>query len=103
MIMLVGLPGSGKTSWVNKHVEENPDKRYYVIGTSALINKMKVCWIGRTDSSNSQSLSFSCASGGWRASKETPRRSLGSADSEVHSMPSGLAQAGFAEAPKYHH
>ena len=43
MIMLVGLPGSGKTTWVNKHVAENPDKKYTVIGTSALIDKMKVC------------------------------------------------------------
>ena len=42
MIMLVGLPGSGKTTWVNKHVAENPDKKYTVIGTSALIDKMKV-------------------------------------------------------------
>ncbi len=43
MIMLVGLPGSGKTTWANKHVAENPDKKYTVIGTSSLIDKMKVC------------------------------------------------------------
>jgi len=42
MIMLIGLPGSGKTTWVNKHVEENPDKRYNVIGTSVLLERMKV-------------------------------------------------------------
>ncbi len=44
MIMMVGLPGSGKTTWVNKHVAENPDKKYTVIGTSSLIDKMKVIW-----------------------------------------------------------
>jgi heterogeneous nuclear ribonucleoprotein U-like protein 1 len=42
MIMLIGLPGAGKTTWVNKHVEENPEKRFNVIGTAALIEKMKV-------------------------------------------------------------
>ena len=42
LILLIGLPGCGKTTWVNKHVAENPDKKYNVIGTSALIDKMKV-------------------------------------------------------------
>ena len=42
MILMVGLPASGKTTWAMKHVEENPDKRYYVIGTNALIEKMRV-------------------------------------------------------------
>jgi replication-associated recombination protein RarA len=46
LFMLIGLPGSGKTTWVEKHVAENPAKRYNVIGTSALIERMKV--IGRT-------------------------------------------------------
>ena len=42
MIMLIGLPASGKTTWANKHVEENPLKRYNVIGTSVLLERMKV-------------------------------------------------------------
>lgn len=42
LLMLVGLPGCGKTTWVSKHISENPDKRYNVIGTSVLIEKMKV-------------------------------------------------------------
>jgi predicted kinase len=42
MILMVGLPGSGKTTWVNKHMAENPKKKYNVIGTSSLIDKMKV-------------------------------------------------------------
>ncbi len=42
MILLVGLPAAGKTTWAATHREANPDKRYYVIGTSALIERMKV-------------------------------------------------------------
>jgi len=42
MIMMIGLPASGKTTWVNKLVQENPDKHYNVIGTSTLISKMTV-------------------------------------------------------------
>ena len=43
--MLIGLPGSGKTTWVEKHVAANPEKRYNIIGTSALHERMKVCCI----------------------------------------------------------
>jgi len=42
MIMLIGLPASGKTTWANKHAEENPEKRYNIIGTSILLDRMKV-------------------------------------------------------------
>ena len=42
MILLIGLPAAGKTTWAAKRVQENPDKRYYVIGTNALIERMKV-------------------------------------------------------------
>ena len=42
MVMLIGLPGCGKTTWVNKFIEENADKKYDVIGTATLIEKMKV-------------------------------------------------------------
>jgi len=42
MVMMVGLPGSGKTTWVEKHVEENPDKQYNVISTTTMIGKMTV-------------------------------------------------------------
>jgi len=42
MIMMVGLPASGKTTWVDKHVSENPDKQYNVISTTTMINKMTV-------------------------------------------------------------
>lgn len=42
MIMMIGLPASGKTHWANKHSAEHPDKRYNIIGTSTLIDRMKV-------------------------------------------------------------
>merc|ERR1719411_871477 len=42
MIMMIGLPGCGKSTWVEKHVQENPAKQYNVIGTNTMINKMTV-------------------------------------------------------------
>ncbi len=42
MILLVGLPAAGKTTWAHRHREADPEKRYYVIGTNALVERMKV-------------------------------------------------------------
>ena len=42
MIMLMGLPGCGKTTWTEKHVFEHPEKRYNVIGTTRLEDRMNV-------------------------------------------------------------
>jgi len=42
VIMMVGLPGAGKSFWANKHCEDNPEKRYNVLGTHNIIEKMKV-------------------------------------------------------------
>jgi len=42
MIMMIGLPGCGKSVWVDKHVAENADKQYNVISTNTMINKMTV-------------------------------------------------------------
>jgi len=42
MIMMCGLPGSGKTVWALKYAAENPDKHYNILGTNSLIDKMKV-------------------------------------------------------------
>ncbi|KAL9919111.1 uncharacterized protein ACN427_001156 isoform 2-T3 [Glossina fuscipes fuscipes] len=47
VILMVGLPGSGKTTWVSKHLSENPHKRYHVIGADALIAKMTVDGVPR--------------------------------------------------------
>uniref|UniRef100_W8AEX7 Protein encore n=1 Tax=Ceratitis capitata TaxID=7213 RepID=W8AEX7_CERCA len=42
VILLVGLPGAGKTQWTTKHINDNPEKRYHVIGADALIAKMTI-------------------------------------------------------------
>lgn len=42
VILLVGLPGAGKTHWTLAHVKENPEKRYHVIGADALLAKMTI-------------------------------------------------------------
>merc|ERR1712013_587165 len=42
LVMMIGLPAAGKTTWVEKHVADNPDKQYNVISTTTMINKMTV-------------------------------------------------------------
>ena len=42
VIMMVGLPGSGKTTWVTKHTSENLDLKFNVLGTNSIMEKMKV-------------------------------------------------------------
>jgi len=42
MIMMCGLPGSGKTVWANEYYAKHLDKKYNVLGTNNLIDKMKV-------------------------------------------------------------
>lgn len=42
VILLCGLPFSGKTSWALKHVAEHPEKMYSVLGTHSLIERMNV-------------------------------------------------------------
>lgn len=42
VIMMVGLPASGKTTWAEKWVKDHPEKRYIRIGTNAILDRMKV-------------------------------------------------------------
>lgn len=45
--MIVGLPGCGKTSWALNMCKTQSDKKYYIIGTDALIDKMRVMGLPR--------------------------------------------------------
>nr|CAH7718709.1 unnamed protein product [Callosobruchus chinensis] len=45
VIMMCGLPASGKTHWVKEHLESNADKSYTVISTSNLLERMKVAGV----------------------------------------------------------
>ncbi|KAL5774597.1 hypothetical protein ACOSP7_012154 [Xanthoceras sorbifolium] len=42
VIMMVGLPASGKTTWAEKCVKDYPEKRYILLGTNAILDRMKV-------------------------------------------------------------
>uniref|UniRef100_A0A674N1J7 Heteroous nuclear ribonucleoprotein U like 1 n=1 Tax=Takifugu rubripes TaxID=31033 RepID=A0A674N1J7_TAKRU len=47
ILMMVGLPACGKTTWAVKHAEENPEKKYNILGTNAIMDKMKVMGLRR--------------------------------------------------------
>ncbi|KAK9511011.1 hypothetical protein O3M35_005666 [Rhynocoris fuscipes] len=47
IIMMCGLPACGKTYWANNYVKEHPEKHYNILGTNALIDKMKVMGLPR--------------------------------------------------------
>ena len=42
VLMMIGLPGAGKTFWAEKYAKENAAKNYNILGTNNLIEKMKV-------------------------------------------------------------
>jgi len=42
VIMMIGLPGTGKTYWARNYVKEHPEKRYNAFGVAFLLEKMKV-------------------------------------------------------------
>uniref|UniRef100_A0A8C5EMX1 Uncharacterized protein n=1 Tax=Gouania willdenowi TaxID=441366 RepID=A0A8C5EMX1_GOUWI len=47
ILMMVGLPACGKTTWAIKHAETNPEKKYNILGTNAIMDKMKVMGLRR--------------------------------------------------------
>ena len=47
VLMMVGLPSCGKTTWLDKYVKDHPDKKYNVLGSNDIIVKMKVMGLGR--------------------------------------------------------
>lgn len=44
-IMMIGLPGAGKTHWASNLSKENPEKYFNILGTHTLLEKMKVCFL----------------------------------------------------------
>jgi len=47
VLMMVGLPGAGKTFWAEKFAKDNEDKNWNILGTNNLIEKMKVQGLSR--------------------------------------------------------
>ncbi|XP_016160611.1 PREDICTED: LOW QUALITY PROTEIN: heterogeneous nuclear ribonucleoprotein U-like protein 2, partial [Ficedula albicollis] len=41
VLLMVGLPGSGKTQWAQKHSQENRDKRYNILGTERVLHQLR--------------------------------------------------------------
>ncbi|XP_037117005.1 heterogeneous nuclear ribonucleoprotein U-like protein 2 isoform X1 [Syngnathus acus] len=40
MLLMVGLPGSGKSHWARAHIRQNPEKNYKLLGTEELLSCM---------------------------------------------------------------
>ena len=47
IIMMVGLPGSGKTVWAAKYAKDHPEKKFCILGTNTIMDKMKVMGLMR--------------------------------------------------------
>ena len=47
VLMMVGLPSCGKTTWLEKYVKEHPEKKYNILGTNDILVRMKVMGLGR--------------------------------------------------------
>lgn len=41
VLMMVGMPGSGKTHWAQAHILQNPSKRYDLLSTNSILNCMR--------------------------------------------------------------
>ncbi|CAK9327400.1 unnamed protein product [Citrullus colocynthis] len=42
VIMMVGLPASGKSTWAKKWADDHPEKRYILLGTNLILDQMKL-------------------------------------------------------------
>ncbi|KAM5137911.1 heterogeneous nuclear ribonucleoprotein U-like protein 2 [Mantella aurantiaca] len=41
VLLMVGLPGTGKSTWARKHIEENPEKHFQHLSTDVLLPQLK--------------------------------------------------------------
>ncbi|XP_077143672.1 heterogeneous nuclear ribonucleoprotein U-like protein 2 isoform X1 [Ranitomeya variabilis] len=41
VLLMIGLPGTGKTTWAQKYSKDNPEKRFHHLSTEALIPQLK--------------------------------------------------------------
>lgn len=89
---MVGLPACGKTTWAIKHAETNPEKKYNILGTNAIMDKMKVgfgphCSVKQTSHGYTVHHGLSwrfCFAGDGSASSEELCRALGCSDPAGH-------------------
>ena len=44
---MIGLPGAGKTTWANEYNRMNPSKKYNILGTNNLLDRMRVMGLSR--------------------------------------------------------
>lgn len=47
VIMMIGLPGAGKSHWAVEKALQNPEKRYTLLGTKHLLERMKIQGVPR--------------------------------------------------------
>lgn len=47
VIMMIGLPGAGKSHWAMQKALESPEKRYTLLGTKYLLERMKIHGVAR--------------------------------------------------------
>ncbi|XP_077995530.1 heterogeneous nuclear ribonucleoprotein U-like protein 1 [Glandiceps talaboti] len=47
VLMMVGLPGAGKSTWCEQYAKQHPEKKYYILGTNLIMEKMKVMGLKR--------------------------------------------------------
>lgn len=89
--MMVGLPACGKTTWAIKHAESNPEKKYNILGTNAIMDKMKV-WLHKHPEQNNPrhlrfffvTLTLASFAGDGSAPPEELRGALGCSDTAGH-------------------
>ncbi|KAF5897589.1 heterogeneous nuclear ribonucleoprotein U-like protein 2, partial [Clarias magur] len=42
VLMMVGMPGSGKSHWAENHIAKNPEKRYNMLSTNSILHCMRL-------------------------------------------------------------